>query len=138
MVGRPLVLLTTVDDVEITVRADSQRKGPPEVRVIPRATEIPFAVDDLDSRVGAIRNVDSAFSVKGNAMWQIEFTEVGPFTAPFPQKPSVRCETGDAAVPVAVANVDGAIGGHRNVGWFVEMRSIAAWFAVCAQRHQEV
>ena len=78
--------VASINDVKEIVRADGQGPGAAKLWRTPHFQEFAVAVEDLNARVAAIRDVDQSLRIHGDAVRQIEFAGSAALVAPIEQE----------------------------------------------------
>src|SRR2546430_10824534 len=88
--------------------------------VRPHVEKFAILVEDLNTVVGAIGDVDAAVAIRRHGGWGIELPWSGPRRSPGHQVLPILIELHDAGVAVAVADEERAVGQPGPVGGAVE------------------
>ena len=110
--------------------------GLPDIR--PHVEELPIFVENLNTAVPAIGDIQAAILVDCNRVHRVELAGPGARRSPRHEILSVFVELDHASVRVAVGDVEGAVGKPGDVCRPAEMLIVVAGDARLAQSHQEL
>src|SRR5215467_9977599 len=129
-------------DINLVIRSDENRAW--LAKLIPGGDEIAVLVENLDTAVEAIGNVDATQrTAKGDIVRVIEIAGCRSFVTPGLNEAAILGEFEDPAViggiaAMAIGNKNIAIGRNRHAGWPIEGIRAAPADAHLAKHHQHL
>jgi hypothetical protein len=105
-VGRIRLQIATVHNVKKAISREGERPWAADLLALPLLNELSMRIENLDSRITAIGDVNAVLVVDRDSVRSVEFSRTGALLAPLEQKLPFFVELDDAVVSVTIGDVE--------------------------------
>src|SRR5207249_4822901 len=99
------VHVAAIDDIEMAVRAQSNRPRSSKLRVFPLIEKRPVQPKDLNAGISPVRHVDAPFVIERNAMWRVKLARLATKMTPVKEELSIGCKFRYTTVDIAIGHI---------------------------------